>query len=116
MGITIVPVFMCGLGLLYGYYLNVSFRLNYYKHLHLFRGLRKFSSFNPDRQLYYYLAGLIEGDGCFYVPKTLKTEGGKTNTASIEVVFALKDAPSAEFLKKSIGGNVYKRKDKNCVR
>lgn len=130
-GITMVPVFMVGLplggplgtlrgpvreGILNGYYLNLCFGLNYSRHLHLFSGLRKFSSFNSDRQLYYYLAGLIEGDGCFYVPKTFKTEGGKTTTASIEVVFALKDAPSAEFLKDTIGGNVYKRKDKNCVR
>lgn len=126
-----VPVFMVGLplggplgtlrgpvreGILNGYYLNLCFGLNYSRHLHLFSRLRKFSSFNSDRQLYYYLAGLIEGDGCFYVPKTFKTEGGKTTTASIEVVFALKDAPSAEFLKDTIGGNVYKRKDKNCVR
>lgn len=114
-----VPVFTGGL--LNGYSLNVCFELNYYiRHLHFFRGpgpgSRKFSSFNSDRQLYYYLAGLIEGDGCFNVPKALRSEGGKSTIASIEVVFALKDAPSAEFLKETIGGSIYKRKDKNCIR
>ena len=80
------------------------------------KSLRKFSSFNSDKQLYYYLAGLIEGDGHFNVPKRLRTESGKTTVASIEVVFSLKDLPSAEFLKKTIGGNIYKHKGINAVR
>lgn len=93
------------------------FDLNYnIKSVLMYKSLRKFSSFNSDKQLYYYLAGLIEGDGHFYVPKHLRTESGKINIASIEVVFALKDLPSAEFLKEIIGGNVYKRLDKNAVR
>lgn len=113
--IPIVPIFMTAL--LNGHYLSEYFELNYsIRHLHLFKVSRKFSSFNSDKHLYSYLAGLIEGDGHFNVPKALKTEAGKTTIASIEVVFALKDLPTAEFLKKTIGGSIYKRKDKNCVR
>lgn len=77
---------------------------------------RKFSSNSSDRQIDHYLAGLIEGDGHFYVPKSLKNASGKNNYARIEVVFALKDLPSAEFLKNTIGGNTYKYPDKNAVR
>nr|QJT69013.1 LAGLIDADG endonuclease [Fusarium asiaticum]QJT69241.1 LAGLIDADG endonuclease [Fusarium asiaticum]QJT69300.1 LAGLIDADG endonuclease [Fusarium asiaticum] len=112
LGITMVPVLLkkilvssCLLGLIY---INQS--------VYTYKSLRKFSSNSQDRQLYYYLAGLIEGDGHLYVPKHLKTESGKTTTASIEVVFALKDLSSAEYLKGIIGGNVYKRLDKNAVR
>ena len=77
---------------------------------------RKFSSNSSDRPINYYLAGLIEGDGHFNVPKSLKSISGKNTYAGIEVVFALKDLPSAEFLKNMIGGNIYIRLDKNAVR
>lgn len=40
----------------------------------------------------------------------------KSKVASIEVVFALKDKPSAELLKSIYGGNVYERSGKNLVR
>jgi LAGLIDADG endonuclease len=36
--------------------------------------------------------------------------------ASIEIIFALKDRPSAELLKNKLGGNVYKDSKKNLVR
>jgi len=102
------------------FYLNYD--LLYYKNSLLLNSMfyisaRNYSNNNNNNNnLFYYLAGLIEGDGHFNVPKNLKNSSGKSTTASIEIVFALKDAPSAEFLKSIFGGNVYKRKDKNCVR
>lgn len=68
--------------------------------------IRKYSNNSKDNMLFYYLAGLLEGDGHFYVPKG---NGNKSNTARIEVIFTLKDTPSAEFLKKIFGGNIYKK-------
>lgn len=70
----------------------------------------------PDENLSYYLAGLIEGDGHFYTPKSLKGLNGKTRVACIEIVFALKDRPSAELLRDIFGGNVYEHPKKNIVR
>ena len=66
--------------------------------------------------LYSYLAGLIEGDGHFNVPKVLKDSKGKSRAAGIEVIFALKDKPLAELLKTKFGGNLYLRPGKNLVR
>lgn len=71
---------------------------------------------NPDYYLEYYLAGLIEGDGHFNIPKALKDSKGKSPAAGIEVIFALKDRPSAELLKKKFGGNLYLRPNRNLVR
>lgn len=75
---------------------------------------RKYSSNGKNKMLYYYLAGLIEGDGHFYVPNELNSR--KNDAAKIEVIFALKDLPSAEFLKERFGGNIYKPKNKNLVK
>lgn len=74
---------------------------NFFKSINNKNSVRKYSNNNFDKQLYYYLAGLIEGDGHFYVPKSFKSSSGRNTYASIEVVFALKDLPSAEFLKKN---------------
>lgn len=63
-----------------------------------------------------YLAGLIEGDGHFNIPKSLKDSNGKTIPYGIEVIFALKDRPSAELLKTKFGGNIYLRANRNLVR
>lgn len=71
---------------------------------------------NRADNLSYYLSGLLEGDGHISVPKTLNNSTDKLRIAFIEVVFALKDEPSAELLKNIFGGNVYKRSNKNCVR
>ena len=62
------------------------------------------------------MAGLIEGDGHFNTPKVLKSSKGKTTKAGIEIIFALKDRPSAELLKKIFGGNVFLNSKKNIVR
>jgi hypothetical protein len=71
---------------------------------------------NPDYYLESYLAGLIEGDGHFNTPKALKDFKGRSPAAGIEVIFALKDRPSAELLKNKFGGNLYLRPNKNLVR
>lgn len=71
---------------------------------------------SQDYYLHSYLAGLIEGDGHFNVPKILKDSKGKSRSAGIEVIFALKDRPSAELLKNKFGGNVYLVANKNLVR
>ena len=71
---------------------------------------------NPEYYLTSYLAGLIEGDGHFNVPKSLKNSKGKAISGGIEVIFALKDRPSAELLKTKFGGNLYLRANRNLVR
>jgi len=63
-----------------------------------------------------YLAGLIEGEGALVTPIKDKSPSGTATVASIQVVFALKDRPSALLLKSLFGGNVYESKGKNCVR
>lgn len=77
------------------------------------------SSFTGDdhinnENLSFYLAGLIEGDGHIHIPKEYKTN--KSKVAYIEIVFALKDKPSAELLKTIFGGNIYERSGKNLAR
>lgn len=42
-----------------------------------------------------YLAGLIEGDGTILTPKTLRSDKGRLNYASVQIVFHLKDLPLA---------------------
>lgn len=69
-----------------------------------------------DKLIYSYLAGLIEGDGHLNVPKVLKISSGKSTCAKIEVIFHFKDEPLAEYLKNIFGGNVYKIRNKNCIK
>jgi len=64
----------------------------------------------------YYLAGLLEGDGHFNTPKKLTTPSGKARVAAIEVVFALKDKPSAELLQSLFGGKIYDHSLKKITR
>nr|UEX92757.1 LAGLIDADG endonuclease [Ophiocordyceps lanpingensis] len=71
---------------------------------------------NKDNMLSYYLSGLVEGDGHLSVPKVLKGPSGKSKVANIEVIFALKDLPSAEYLLKKYGGNIYKHSVKKIVK
>ena len=54
-----------------------------------------------------YLAGLIEGDGCIYIPKT--------GAATVTITFNSKDLPLPLLIQKEIGdGNIYKVKGKNA--
>jgi LAGLIDADG endonuclease/Cytochrome C and Quinol oxidase polypeptide I len=50
-----------------------------------------------------YLAGLIEGDGSIFVPKTLRSTKGKLNYPSIQLCFHLKDLPLAMLIQKELG-------------
>jgi len=123
MAITMVPVIVFNTILcFYDFTYKLIFSKIPSSEARYYTNYRKYSN-KPyiNSNLLYYLAGLLEGDRCFYIPKELKMISGKPSRyaevrASIEVVFALKDEPSAEYLKNIFGGNVYKRKDKNCVR
>ncbi len=62
-----------------------------------------------------YLAGLIEGDGTIHVPKTQRSEKGKLNYPSIQIVFHLKDLPLALLIQKEIGhGSLSRKKGVNA--
>lgn len=62
-----------------------------------------------------YLAGLIEGDGTIIVPKTIRSEKGKLNYPSIQIVFHLKDIPLALIIQKELGqGSLTRKKGKNA--
>lgn len=52
-----------------------------------------------------YLAGLLEGDGSFIVPKTNRDKKNRLRYAKVKTVFHLKDRPLAELLKNRFGGN-----------
>lgn len=96
-------------------------RFNRYKHSTLSvalpsRSVSNLSSNNHSEYLAYYLAGLIEGDGHLNTPAAVITPSGSTRVAAIEIVFALKDRPSADLLQSIFGGRVYLRKDVQIVR
>jgi hypothetical protein len=58
-----------------------------------------------------YIAGLIEGDGSIVVPKCERSEKGKLNYPSIQIVFQLKDFPLCQVIQKLIGhGTISKKK------
>lgn len=82
------------------------------------RRVSNLSRNNNSQYLAYYLAGLIEGDGHLNTPAVGKviTPSGSIRVAAIEIVFALKDKPSADLLQSIFGGRVYLRKDVNIVR
>jgi hypothetical protein len=63
----------------------------------------------------YYLAGLIEGDGSMIVPKTERSDKGKLNYPSIQIIFHLKDLPLALMIQKNIGhGSINRKKGVNA--
>jgi Cytochrome C and Quinol oxidase polypeptide I/LAGLIDADG endonuclease len=62
-----------------------------------------------------YLTGLIEGDGTIIVPKTERSEKGKINYPSIQIVFHLKDLPLALLIQKNLGvGSLQRKKGVNA--
>jgi hypothetical protein len=70
---------------------------------------------NKNDNLGYYLAGLIEGDGSIYVPKTERSAKGKINYPAIQIAFHLKDLPLALLIQKTIGhGSLNRVKNANC--
>ena len=61
-------------------------------------------TFNKINNFGSYLAGLIEGDGSFYIPDNIRNNKGKLNQASIEIVFTKYDLSLANEIKHQIGG------------
>jgi hypothetical protein len=58
-----------------------------------------------------YLAGLVEGDGTVFVPKTERSAKGKLNYPNIQIVFQLKDFPLCQAIQKELGyGSISKKK------
>ena len=58
-----------------------------------------------------YLAGLIEGDGTIIVPKQERSDKGKLNYPSIQIVFQLRDFPLCQVIQKLLGhGSISKKK------
>jgi len=58
-----------------------------------------------------YLAGLIEGDGTIVVPQKERSDKGKLNYPSIQMVFQLKDFPLCQVIQKILGhGSISKKK------
>ena len=55
-------------------------------------------AYNCKENLAHYLAGLIEGDGSFNVPKIIKDSTGKKRVAGIELIGNIKDKPAFELL------------------
>ena len=68
---------------------------------------KSLTTYKADENLAYYLAGLIEGDGSFNIPKIIKDSNRKKRVAGIEVSGNSKDFPAFEFLKSKFGGNIY---------
>ena len=62
-----------------------------------------------------YLAGLIEGDGSIIVPTTERSDKGKINYPSIQIVFNLKDLPLALIIQQRLGhGSLSRKKGANA--
>jgi len=66
---------------------------------------------------FYYLTGLIEGDGTIIVPKNERNPKGKLNYPSIQIAFDLRDFPLALIIQQKLGfGSISKTKGVNCYR
>ena len=50
-----------------------------------------------------YIAGLIEGDGTFYVPQLERAPSGELYYPAVQIAFAQKDYPLAAYLRLVIG-------------
>lgn len=57
-----------------------------------------------------YITGLIEGDGTIIVPKSTRSDKGKLNYPSIQIVFHLKDIPLALLIQKELANGTLARK------
>ena len=82
------------------------------------RGDRKFSNeigIKLNSKWNSYLAGLIDGDGCFYTPKKYRDNNNKIISPQITIAFNSKDLPLALLLQKNLNmGQIYKVKGKNA--
>jgi hypothetical protein len=65
--------------------------------------------YSSNSQLGFYLAGLIEGDGNIWTPKTLKSAKGRIYNPRIVFTFHLKEKPLFDKLKTIFNtGSIYK--------
>lgn len=72
---------------------------------------------NLNENFYYYLTGLIEGDGTIIVPKTERSSKGKLNYPSIQISFDSRDLPLALVIQQKLGfGSISKTKGVNAYR
>ena len=72
-------------------------------------------SLESNKNLNYYLAGLIEGDGTIIVPKTERDKKGRVTYPSIQIVFGLTDLPLALIIQRTLGtGSISKKQGKGA--
>jgi LAGLIDADG endonuclease len=63
------------------------------------------------KNLNYYLAGLIEGDGTIIVPRDQRDKKGRKTYPSIQIIFGLMDLPLALIIQKTLGyGSIARKK------
>jgi hypothetical protein len=79
--------------------IKIKIDVNYLFILPVYKGFS-----NSSGSLGYYLAGLIDGDGSFYIPKNNRDKNGKLRNPIIKIVFAMKDVYLAKYLIKTLGG------------
>lgn len=89
--------------------LNSSFQISSLPFINFSNTSKNKSNFS------HYLAGLIEGDGTIVVPKTERSNKGKINYPSIQIVFNLKDLPLALLIQQNLGhGSLIRKKGVNA--
>ena len=70
---------------------------------------------NPFPSFAYWLAGLVEGDGTIIVPKQERSDKGKLNYPSVQIVFDSRDFPLCAMLCKTLGhGSILRKKGVNA--
>lgn len=76
--------------------------------------LRWFSVLHKPSNFGHYLAGLWEGDGHIWIPKTTHAPSGKKYTAHFAITFAEQDYPLVLALKLLIGGTIRHKKENHA--
>jgi len=70
---------------------------------------------NPFPSFASWLAGLVEGDGTIIVPKQERSDKGKLNYPSVQIVFDFRDYPLCAMLCKTLGhGSILRKKGVNA--
>lgn len=68
-----------------------------------------------NKELGYYLAGLIEGDGSIWTPKNFKSSNGRVYNPQIAFSFDIRDKALFEYLKNKLNsGSLYQEKGRNA--
>jgi len=115
------------LGFFRDYMLKISYKISFF--FTKIRTVNLINSFSNSSVLYSqeniyksinknfgsYLAGLVEGDGCIYIPKAEKDIHNKTISPIISIAFNAKDFPLAIILQQRLStGQLIKVKNKNA--